>query len=80
MRSWRRYLGVRIVIWSWLARNKMSNLKGRWGNVIKEFKGSEVELVVREALSRIRVKSNSIPDWKWTNDLYSARIDLEFYL
>ncbi len=63
-----------------LARERMSNLKSSWKNVIKEFKGTEAGMVVQEALCRIRVKTNSTPDVKWIDAMYSARIDLEFYL
>jgi len=63
-----------------LARQKMAELKANWKTRIKQGKDTEVELVVTEALTRIDVKSNSNPNNGWLDDLYSAAIDLNFYL
>lgn len=63
-----------------LARERMAELKTKWKERIRQGKGTDVEGVVNEALSRIMVKSNSRPDSHWTSDLYSARFDLNFHL
>ncbi len=63
-----------------LARERIAELKAKRKERIKQGKGTDVESVVSEALSRIYVKLNSKPDYHWTNDLYSARFDFNFHL
>ena len=62
------------------ARQRMPELKAGWGELKKQYWGTEAESVVREALTRIEVKSNSTPNQQWLDDLISAEIDLKSYL
>jgi len=62
-----------------LAREKMANLKAGWRAVIRNYRGTEAERIVSEALARITVKSNSNPSRSWLSNLEEARIDLDFY-
>jgi hypothetical protein len=58
------------------AQEQMAELKAKWKRIVVELHGTPAARVVKEALCRIRVRSNSRPNAKWLSQLYSARIDL----
>ncbi len=56
-----------------VARHKMADLKTRWKNLLKQYRDTEFESVLRRAFTKINVRSNSVPDGRWLSELYAAR-------
>ena len=62
-----------------LARQRLMNLKGKWGELVRRFKGTEVERVIQEAATRLP-KANTQPDQAWLCHLYDTEGDFTFHL
>ena len=62
-----------------LARQRLMDLKAKWGDLEHRFKGTEVERVVQEAATRLP-KANTRPDQSWLSHFYDTEGDFTFHL
>jgi hypothetical protein len=62
-----------------LARERLMNLKGKWGDLVHRFKGTEVERVIQEAATRLP-KASTRPNQAWLSHLYDTEGDFTFHL
>jgi len=61
-----------------LARERLKNLKAKWNALVRRFKGTEIEGVIEQALTRLPSASTR-PD-SWHSYLYDAEGDFTFHL
>jgi hypothetical protein len=60
-----------------LARQRLKDLKAKWTELLHQYKGTEVEGKVNEALGHLP-NANTRPDERWSSQLFEARTDFRF--